>query len=86
MPKEGLHLDLPFALALLAALNSITNEDSEGALAIGELSIDWRLQPVVGALPAALKAAELGKDLYCPETSGPRPHGWMPRGFSRQNP
>jgi magnesium chelatase family protein len=24
---------------------------------------------VVGALPAALKAAELGKDLYCPETS-----------------
>jgi magnesium chelatase family protein len=70
MPKEGLHLDLPFALALLAALNSITNEDSEGALAIGELSLDGRVQPVVGTLPAALKAAESGKDLYCPETSG----------------
>jgi predicted ATPase with chaperone activity len=70
MPKEGSHLDLPIALALLAALNIITNEDSEGALAIGELSLDGRLQPVVGALPAALKAAELGKDLYCPETSG----------------
>ena len=63
-------MDLPIALALLAALNIITNEDSEGALAIGELSLDGRLQPVVGALPAALKAAELGKDLYCPETSG----------------
>ena len=25
---------------------------------------------MVGDLPAALKAAELGKDLYCPETSG----------------
>lgn len=70
MPKEGSHLDLPIALALLAALNIITNEDSEGALAIGELSLDGRLHPVVGALPAALKAAELGKDLYCPETSG----------------
>ena len=70
MPKEGLHLDLPFALALLAGLNIITNEDSEGALAIGELSLDGRVQPVVGTLPAALKAAESGKDLYCPETSG----------------
>lgn len=70
MPKEGSHLDLPIALALLAALNIITNEDSEGAHAIGELSLDGRLHPVVGALPAALKAAELGKDLYCPETSG----------------
>jgi len=70
MPKEGSHLDLPIALALIAALNIITNEDSEGALAIGELSLDGRLQPVVGVLPAALKAAELDKDLYCPETSG----------------
>ena len=68
MPKEG--LDLPFALALLAALNIITNEDSEGALAIGELSLDGHVQPVVGTLPAALKAAESGKDLYCPKTSG----------------
>ena len=63
-------MDLPIALALLAALNIITNEDSEGVLAIGELSLDGRLHPVVGALPAALTAAELGKDLYCPETSG----------------
>ena len=70
IPKEGSHLDLPIALALLAALNIISHEDSEGALAIGELSLDGRLQPVTGALPAALKAAELGKDLFCPETSG----------------
>lgn len=70
MPKEGSHLDLPIALALLAALNIISHEDSKGALAIGELSLDGRLQPVTGALPAALKAAELGKDLFCPETSG----------------
>ena len=59
-------MDLPIVLARLAALNIITNEDSEGALAIGELSLDGRLQPMVGALPAALKAAELDKDLYCP--------------------
>ena len=60
MPKEGSHLGLPIALALLAALNIITNEDSEGALAIGELSLDGRLQPVVGALPPlnAMEALE----------------------------
>ena len=60
MPKEGSHLDLPIALALLAALNIITHEDSEGALAIGELSLDGRLQPVVGALPPlnAMEALE----------------------------
>lgn len=60
MPKEGSHLDLPIALALLAALNIITHEDSEGALAIGELSLDGRLQPVVCALPPlnAMEALE----------------------------
>ena len=60
MPKEGSHLGLPIALALLAALNIITHEDSEGALAIGELSLDGRLQPVVCALPPlnAMEALE----------------------------
>ena len=60
MPKEGSHLGLPIALDLLAALNIITYEDSEGALAIGELSLDGRLQPVVGALPPlnAMEALE----------------------------
>ena len=86
MPKEGLHLDLPFALALLAGLNIITNEDSEGALAIGELSLDGRVQPVVGTLPAALKAAESAKIYIAPKHQGPKPNGWMPRGFLRQNP
>jgi magnesium chelatase family protein len=53
-------LGLPIALALLAALNIITHEDSEGALAIGELSLDGRLQPVVCALPPlnAMEALE----------------------------
>jgi hypothetical protein len=38
-----------------------------GALAIRWLSLDGRLQQVFGAMATALKAAELGKDLYCPE-------------------
>ena len=42
--------------------------------------------PIALALSAALKAAELGKDLYCPETSGAEAHGWMPHGFLQQNP
>ena len=86
MPKEGSHLDLPIALALLAALNIITNEDSEGALAIGELSLDGRLQPVVGALPAALKAAGWAKIYIAPKHRGRGRMGGCHTGFCDKIP
>ena len=38
--------------------------------ALGALSIALPSRRITINLPAALKAAELGKDLYCPETSG----------------
>ena len=70
LPKEGAHLDLPIALSLLAGLDIIPKEDVENALAIGEISLDGRLNAVAGALPTALKAAELDKDLFCPRDCG----------------
>ena len=33
-------------------------------VSIGELSLDGRINPVNGALPAALSAAEFGKSLF----------------------
>ncbi|SEM12908.1 magnesium chelatase family protein [Roseovarius azorensis] len=70
LPKEGSHFDLPIALALLAALEIIPRDAAEGTTAIGELSLDGRLMPVIGALPAAMAAAEEGRILLCPRASG----------------
>ena len=57
LPKEGSHFDLPIALALLAAIDILPREEVEGTVALGELSLDGRLVPVIGALPAAMAAA-----------------------------
>ncbi len=70
LPKEGSHFDLPIALALLAALDIIPVDAAEGTLALGELSLDGTLVPVLGALPAAMTAAEKDCTLLCPAASG----------------
>ena len=70
MPKEGSHFDLPIAMALLAALEVIPKDAVETACALGELSLDGTLVPVVGALPAAMAAAEEDRTLVCPRASG----------------
>ncbi|MDF1619000.1 YifB family Mg chelatase-like AAA ATPase [Pseudothioclava nitratireducens] len=70
LPKEGSHFDLPIALAVLAAIGIIPPEDIEDCVSIGELSLDGRLIPVVGALPSAMAAAEAGRALICPAACG----------------
>jgi magnesium chelatase family protein len=70
LPKEGSHFDLPIALALLAALEIIPRDAVESTVALGELSLDGRLVPVVGALPAAMAAAEADRSLLCPRACG----------------
>jgi magnesium chelatase family protein len=70
LPKEGSHFDLPIALALLAELEIIPKEDVERTLALGELSLDGRLIAVIGALPAAMAAAEQDRALLCPKACG----------------
>ncbi|AUQ63499.1 YifB family Mg chelatase-like AAA ATPase [Phaeobacter inhibens] len=70
LPKEGSHFDLPIALALLAAIEIIPSEAASETIALGELSLDGSLVPVVGALPAAMAAASEGRRLLCPRASG----------------
>ena len=70
LPKMGSHFDLPIAVALLAALEIIPKDASEGVVALGELSLDGVLMPVVGALPAAMAAAEHDRALLCPAACG----------------
>lgn len=70
LPKEGSHFDLPIALALLAALDIVPADAAEGTVALGELSLDGSLVAVLGALPAAMAAAESEQSLLCPRASG----------------
>jgi magnesium chelatase family protein len=69
MPKEGSHFDLPIALALLAALEIVPKDKALETVALGELSLDGTLVPVIGTLPAALAAAEEDRVLLCPTAS-----------------
>lgn len=70
LPKEGSHYDLAIALALLAAIGAIPADGLDGMAAIGELSLDGRLEPTFGALPAAMAAEALDLTLICPDASG----------------
>ena len=69
LPKEGSHFDLPLAFALLSALEILPPEAAQETVVLGELSLDGRLMPVAGALPAALSAAEQNRALLCPKAS-----------------
>ena len=70
LPKEGSHFDLPIALSLLAAIDILPRDAIEGTVSLGELSLDGRLMPVLGALPAAMTAAEEDRALLCPTACG----------------
>ncbi len=70
LPKEGSHFDLPIALALLAALEIVPHDEVERTVALGELSLDGTLVAVIGALPAAMAAAESDRILLCPRACG----------------
>lgn len=70
LPKVGSHFDLPIALALLAAIDVLPRDDVEATVALGELSLDGSLIPVIGALPAAMAAAEENRTLLCPRACG----------------
>lgn len=70
LPKEGSHFDLPVALAVLAAMDVLPSEDLAGYAALGELSLDGRINAVAGVLPAAMAAQSAGWGLICPDAQG----------------
>lgn len=58
--KEGPLLDLPIAVAILAADGQIPGGEMDRDLVVGELGLDGVLRHVDGALNIALMAADLG--------------------------
>ncbi len=61
--KEGNHLDLAIALALLAAHGALPAEALAGRLLCGELGLDGGIRPVRGGLAIA----DLGRQIDCRE-------------------
>ncbi|MFS8159367.1 MAG: YifB family Mg chelatase-like AAA ATPase [Candidatus Roizmanbacteria bacterium] len=67
IPKEGSAFDLPIALGILASSEIIPQESLEGAIFVGELSLNGKVQSASGVLPIALLAREKGiKRLFVP--------------------
>lgn len=58
--KEGTAYDLPLAIGILAASDTISNEELKNYIIMGELSLDGSILPIKGVLPIAIKARELG--------------------------
>jgi magnesium chelatase family protein len=59
-PKTGTMHDLAIALAVLAAEDAELGRGIDRAVLLGELSLDGRVRPLPGILPATLAAAEAG--------------------------
>ncbi len=68
--KEGNHLDLAIALALMSALGELPEESLAGRMLCGELGLDGGIRPVRGALSIAdLAARERYRELLLPATN-----------------
>src|SRR2546423_8523542 len=68
--KEGSHFDLPIALALLAAMDVLPEDELAGYTALGEVALDGSLTSVAGVLLAALAAAGRQRGLICQDDCG----------------
>jgi magnesium chelatase family protein len=58
--KEGSAYDLPLAIGMLAANETLDASELEQYVLMGELSLDGTLKPVKGVLPIAILAREKG--------------------------
>jgi magnesium chelatase family protein len=68
--KEGSHFDLPIAVGMLVALGAIPVEETTELAVMGELTLDGKILPVPGVLPAAVAAMGEGLGLVCPAANG----------------
>lgn len=68
--KEGSALDLPIAIAILAASEQISADLLEHFVIMGELSLDGSVKGIKGALPMAVMAREEGfKGIILPKAN-----------------
>lgn len=65
--KDGSHLDLSIALAILTLSGQLIKTDTIGKLFVGELSLTGKLRPIRGVINIVEAAKKLGvKEIYVP--------------------
>jgi magnesium chelatase family protein len=69
--KDGTALDLPIAVALLAAANLIPPGALDGLAFVGELGLDGTIRPVRGVLPMARAVHRTDRRLVLPTANAP---------------
>jgi magnesium chelatase family protein len=73
LPKQGTAYDLAIAVAVLAAEGLVLTEAIEAVVHLGELSLDGRVRPMSGVLPAIIAARAAGHTRFV-----------VPRGNERE--
>lgn len=68
--KEGSLYDLPIILGILENIGVIPKDALCQYFALGEISLDGRITPVNGVLPAAVFANQKNKGIICPKENG----------------
>ena len=58
--KEGPIFDLPIAVGILKSLDIIYGKNINSSLVMGDLSVNGKLNPVLGALPICIEAKKMG--------------------------
>ncbi len=70
--KEGVAFDLPIAVGILAATESVRPEALRRYAILGELSLDGGIRPIRGVLPMAVEVKAAGLEgLVVPEDNAP---------------
>src|SRR6056297_1054371 len=70
LPKDGGRFDLPTALGVLVASGQVRTDALDDFEFLGELALGGELRPVVGTLPALIRAREAGRTLVLPADNG----------------
>lgn len=70
LTKDGSHLDLPIALAILILSGQLLQQNTENRLFVGELSLDGQTKPIRGIINIVEAARRAGyTEIYLPRTN-----------------
>ncbi|HEN47201.1 MAG TPA: ATP-binding protein, partial [Mizugakiibacter sp.] len=69
LPKDGGRFDLAIALGILAAGGQVPKDRFGGCEFMGELALSGALRPVIGLLPALMRAAAAGRSVVVPRAN-----------------
>lgn len=70
LQKEGSHFDLAIALGILIEMGILSQNHVENFFALGELSLDGAINPISGAISAAIGANQRRCGIICPQKNG----------------